>query len=134
MTDLFKWIMLIIATERAVELVIDSKIFEPIRVVIKRWAYPDTPPNDNLMQHFRVMLDYLLNCGYCLSVWVGAIFALIAPSVFESSVINWAVSTLVLHGASNYYHVIYELVRRGRVKTHDINLNIVIEDEKEQGE
>ena len=131
MTDLFKWIILIIATERAVELIIESKIFEPLRVVIKRWAYPDIPPEDNWVQHFRVMLDYLLNCGYCLSVWVGAIFAMVTPSVFESGIVNWAVSTLVLHGGSNFYHVIYELVRRGRVKTFDINLNIEI---TEQGE
>lgn len=131
MTDLFKWFMLIIATERAVELIIDSKIFEPLRMAIKRWAYPDTPPVDNMMQHLRVMLDYLLNCGYCLSVWIGAIFALFAPPVFESRMVSWFVSTLVLHGGSNFYHVIYELVRRGRVKTFDISLNIEI---KEQGE
>lgn len=128
MIDLLRWLMLIIATERAVELVIESKIFEPLRILIKRWAYPDIPPADNIRQHFRVMVDYLINCGYCLSVWIGAIFATFAPPVFESYVVNWIVSTLVLHGGSNIYHVIYELLRRGRVKTYDVNLNVQISD------
>lgn len=120
--------MLVVATERAVELIIDSKIFEPLRIKIKRWAYPDAPPEDNIWQHLRVMVDYLFNCGYCLSVWVGAIFAIFTPPVFESGVVNWLVSTLVLHGGSNIYHVVYELLRRGRVKTYDVSITLKIRD------
>ncbi len=114
-------IVLIIATERATELLVESKIFEPIRLMIKRWAYPlDQMPSESYYQYFKVMLDYLSTCGYCVSVWVGFFFALFSPMMFKIWIINWFVMGLFLHGASNMYHVLYELLRRGRVHSYDI--------------
>lgn len=130
MTSIFVWIMLVIATERSTELVVTSKIFEPIRFLIKRWVYPsESPPPDTVFQRFKVKIDYLLNCGYCVSVWTGGIFALFAEQYLESPYANWFVSALFLHGMANLYHVCYELLKRGRIKTHDVVLKVVIDDD-----
>lgn len=125
MSSIFTWVMLIIATERATELIVASKIFEALRLKIKRWVYPsDTPPSDTTWQNFKVLLDYLIHCGYCVSVWMGGLFAIFADKYFEHAVVNWFVSMLFLHGMANLYHVVYELARRGRIRTHDIMLKI----------
>ncbi len=125
MISVFIWIMLIIATERATELIVASKIFEPIRLFVKRWAYSnDDPPPDTIYQHFKVMIDYLMTCGYCVSVWVGGFFALFVGKYHHNIVINWLISLLFLHGMANLYHVVYELLRRGRVRSYDIMLKL----------
>lgn len=135
MNSIFIWIMLIVATERATELVVSSKIFEPIRVRIKSWVYQsDGPPPDTIFQHFKVMLDYLIHCGYCVSVWVAGFFALFVDQYFESHVTNWFVSMLFLHGMSNLYHVLYELARRGRISTYDVMLKLTVDTTPESDE
>lgn len=129
MTSIFIWIMLIIATERATELIVESKIFEPIRLRVKRWVYHnDAPPPDTFFQHLKVMLDYLLHCGYCVSVWMGGLFALFTERYFEPVYLNWFISALFLHGMSNIYHVVYELIRKGRIKTHDVMLKVIADE------
>lgn len=135
MTGIITWLLYTIAVERSAELIVDSKIFEPLRRMIKSWAYSvDKPPEDNLYQHFKVMVDYLFHCGYCVSVWVSAFFAYFnIQNVSEHWVINYMVTILALHGSSNLYHVLYELLRRGRIRTHDVNIKIIeeVEEEKE---
>lgn len=128
---IFTWLILIVATERATELIVSSKIFEPLRSIIKRWAYnSDEPPSDTILQEFKVMFDYLVNCGYCVSVWMGALFGLFATRHFDSIFVSWFTSALFLHGMANLYHVIYELVKRGRVKTYDIILRASIDNQQ----
>lgn len=127
--------MLIVVTERVTELIVSSKIFEPLRNIIKRWAYKSSePPPDTLYQHFKVMIDYLVTCGYCVSVWMGAFFALFAEKNFENRVENWFISALFLHGMSNIYHVCFELLKRGRVGTYDIMLKIQKDTDLKDGE
>lgn len=127
MNTILHLVMLIIATERATELVVSSKFFEPLRVAVKRLAYPiDNPPPDNAIQQFKIALDYFVNCGYCVSVWVSAFIAYLAMEHHE---FNWLLLMFFLHGASNLYHVLYELLRRGRVKTYDIVLKTTTPDE-----
>lgn len=121
--------MLIIATERATELIVESKIFEPLRLRVKRLVYPgDAPPPDTFFQHVKVMFDYLLHCGYCVSVWMGGFFALFAERYFEPIFLNWFLSALFLHGMSNLHHVGYELARRGRIKTYDVMFKVAIDE------
>ena len=127
----FTWLILIVATERATELIVSSKIFEPFRLAIKKWTYnPDIPPSNTVLQEFKVMLDYLVNCGYCVSVWVGALFGLFATQHFDNVFISWLTSALFLHGMANLYHVVYELIKRGRVKTYDIILRASIDNQQ----
>lgn len=127
-------VLLILATERATELITSSKIFEPLRLFVKRTAYPlDGRPDlstswlepRRLKAHFWITLDYLLSCGYCVSVWVGMFFAMFSDVYFDNIFVNWLVTSLCLHGAANWCHVIYELIRRGRVRTIDVMFRIV---------
>jgi hypothetical protein len=119
--DLLILAFLVIATERITEIIVESKLFEPVRKAIKRYVYPlDEAPVDTYYQHFKVMLDYLSTCGYCVSVWVGYALSICAPMFFSISIVNWFIMGAVIHGLSNLYHAWYELVRRGRVHTHDI--------------
>lgn len=120
MSEIIVWVVCIIAVERATELVVESKIFEPLRLYFKKLAYnEDIPPRDDLKQKILVQIDYLLNCGYCVSVWVSALMAATMSTRFP-----FIVNLLFLHGGSNLYHVLYELLRRGRVRSYDIVLDI----------
>jgi hypothetical protein len=68
---------------------------------------------------FLVFIDKLTSCGYCCSVWVSAGVSIIPEARFFD---NYIMNTMLLHGLSNLYHVLYELVKRGRVHSYDINL------------
>ena len=82
--SLVSLLFLVIATERITELLVESKIFEPLRMMVKRWTYDlDTPPSDSYYQQLKVMLSYLITCGYCVSVWVAFFSAILAPRFFE---------------------------------------------------
>lgn len=125
MIEIFRWVMLVIATERVTEIIVASKLFDPLRKIVKRWAYPlDNPPEESMLQEFKIMIDYLMSCGYCVSVWVGFLFAICLDRYFDNVVINWAIGGLVLHGLANFYHVLYEICRRGRVYTYDISAHV----------
>lgn len=114
-------LFLVVATERITEIIVASKLFEPVRLCVKRWAYPlDVMPNDGYYQHFKVMVDYLMTCGYCVSVWVGYAASIYCPIFFEHRLLNWIIMGAVIHGLSNLYHVSFELIKRGRVHTYDI--------------
>jgi len=137
MTSIFLIFALIVATERATEILVSAKITEWIRNKVKSIAYQvDKPPDDSYIQYFKIMLDYLITCGYCVSVWIGGFFALFCEKYFDNVYVNWFVMTLFLHGMSNIYHVIYELIRRGRVSTHDVLLkvSVVLNDEHSESE
>ncbi len=133
MSKLCYLLMLAVVTERISEIIVDSKLFSPIRDWIKQCAYTDPPRPDSRLQRIRVMLDYLMNCGYCVSVWVGGIISALAINYshqefierfFLFDFINWVMYAVLLHGMANLYHVIYELIKRGRVHTYDIMLKV----------
>ncbi len=117
-----------IAAERATELVHSSKIFAPLRDKIALLAYPpDAAPvslqpygYNWLMRKITMFLNAMLACGYCLSVWVAAFFALF----LSSNLSNWVFNLLLIHGGSNAYHVLYERARKGRVRTYDLTITI----------
>lgn len=118
-------LILIIAAEAITEIITSSEITVPLRRQIKMWAYPlDEPPVDTFWQKFKVWLDKLISCGYCSSVWVSFFLAWFAQPIFDNKIINVFVHTFMIHRMSNYYHVIYEIVRKGRVKTYDLLLKI----------
>lgn len=130
--NIIEWFILTVATERSAEIIVSSKLFEPLRMSIKRWTYPlDQMPSDTIYQNFKVMIDYLMTCGYCVSVWMGFFYALFAPQVFSIWIVNWFITGVFLHGLANFYHVVYELARRGRVNTHDLVIKIKDDDGEE---
>lgn len=114
-------IILVIATEALTELITSSEISLIFKNKWKKYTYKkDEPPEDTLYQKFKIFVDKLLSCGYCSSVWVAGFLALFAPLIFDNVVVNWFVCTLLLHRSANLVHVLYELIRKGRVKTYDL--------------
>lgn len=122
-------LLLVIASEAVAEIITSSELTDPWRGAWKKWTYnEDNPPKDTYFQHFKVFVDKLVSCGYCTSVWTSGFFAIWAPAVFDISIINWLVATFVIHRLSNWLHVLYELIRKGRVKTHDMLIKVEIID------
>jgi len=115
----------VIATEAISEIITSSKLTDPLRKRWKSWTYQaDGPPPETCLQAFKVWFDTLISCGYCTSVWVAGSFALFMPEVIIGDVINWFAWTFAIHRASNWLHVTYELVRKGRIASHDVTLSV----------
>ncbi len=51
-------------------------------------------------------------------------FACFGPRLFNNLFINWLVNVLILHRLSNWLHVVYMLIKKGRVNTNDTELKI----------
>lgn len=140
MTSIIRYFALAVAVEALTELIVASEIMAPIRYWWKSKIYSvDKPPKVGVTQSIYVFIDKLISCGYCTSVWVAASAAIFAPPIlgfaeddfFGLIFVDWFVGMLILHRVSNLIHVLYELVRKGRVSTMDLVVNLVM---SEQGE
>ena len=124
MVDILIGIIIIIAIEAVTEIIVDSDfpLIKKFKKIISDIAYPEDSVKFN---RFFIIIHDLLSCGYCTSVWVSGFFSLWSPlyNYFDNLFICWIVSTFAFHRLSNWLHVIYELIRRGRVSTYDINLS-----------
>lgn len=112
-----------LASEALAELIVDSKFSAKFfRDPWKKWTYPiDKPPHDTYLQRVKVFVDDLWSCGYCTSVWTSGFLALfIGPVLINNAIICWLVSTLIIHRISNWIHTVFEVVKRGRVRTYDL--------------
>lgn len=58
--------MLVLATQRLTQLVVEDDISRPLRIAVSRWA----EGHDEFS--FRERVDFALNCGACASVYAGA--------------------------------------------------------------
>jgi len=117
-------IILAIVVEAVTEIIVDSELFSPLKQGFKSYIYPvDYPPKNDIRQSLLVFVDKLISCGYCTSVWIAAFFSFFAPVLMESWA-NWLITTFLLHRMSNSIHVIYELLKKGRVVTHDYIIKI----------
>ena len=124
-------ILLALAVEAVTEILTSSELTEPFRLVWKRYTYPDGQPSTGFGQYVKVWLDKLITCGYCTSVWVAAFFAVLVPMLFESAFVNWLCFVFVLHRLANWIHIIFELIKKGRIKTYDLVLLIKQEEDLE---
>lgn len=126
-------LMLVVVTERITEIIVDSELTAPLRKKIKKWVYGlDKPPEPGLWFNIKTRIDYLINCGYCASVWVGLFVSGIVINYcsnmrmnkyFDNYVVEWIIVGLFMHGMSNLYHVVYMLIMKGRILTADIMIS-----------
>jgi hypothetical protein len=58
--------VLVLATQRLTQLVVEDDISRPLRIAVSRWA----EGHDEFS--FRERVDFALNCGACASVYAGA--------------------------------------------------------------
>ena len=100
-----KYLILIIATEAIVEL---WKKAAPLQA-FKEWLIAETP-----FLHSESMDTHLLECPYCMSVWIGAL-VLIIYVVFNNSI--YLFGALAVHRVSNYVHLVVSYLR-------DLQLNL----------
>lgn len=123
-TEIVKIFIAIIAVEAITEIIVDSKIFLPLRNYIAKKAMPDIPTGRNTIFNF---LHDLISCGYCTSVWVSSFvmtLLVISGTKIFYPVINEIILVFFIHRMSNLFHVLYQLTLRGRVNTLDIELKI----------
>lgn len=98
----FLWIVLLaISVESAVEL---WKKAAPLQG-IKRWIVSRTP-----FLYSEEMQTHLCDCPYCVSLWVG-ILAVIGYLYMDSVVVVYIVVGLVAHRLSNYFHILFSILR-----------------------
>lgn len=127
--------ILVLAVEAVTEIFTSSELTEPFRQAWKQHTYPlDRPPPTGIWQYVKVWFDKLISCGYCTSVWTAAFFAIWAPTLFEHTFVNWLCFVFVLHRLANWVHVTFELVKKGRVKTHDLEVLLKMQDDEEDSE
>lgn len=132
-SDILYLLLFSCASEALAELMVDSKFSEKLfRGPWKRWIYPtDAPPPDTLLQHVKVFIDDLWNCGYCTSVWTSGFLALFIPVRWPIYwPLNWIIITLIIHRFANWLHMVYELIRRGRVRTYDLMVKMIEDGEQ----
>jgi hypothetical protein len=129
-----------LAVEAITELVVAAKIFDPIRNWVFDRAFPMWPngePREPTRSSRRwAFVVELTKCGYCVSVWPAFWFALFGPqwlvnlddlsvSAFMIGVpTNLLINWVVIHRLSNWIHVFYERMKKGRVLTYDIELKL----------
>ena len=90
MSPVILWTLAALAVERITEIIHNGSIFESPR----DWA--------SRRSNFFASL---LGCGFCLSVWVAAIFAWGLPGVFiPLGFLNVVLKTFILMGLSNILH------------------------------
>lgn len=103
MSNTLIFIIAIVLTEALVEVLSKSEIFSPVR----EWFF-DRREKRKVFKFFHSLLD----CGYCLSVWVGTVVGLV---LLDLSIIHpaldWFIVGLLLHRLSNLWHNIIDRTR-----------------------
>lgn len=129
LTTLVVIFIISVVVEAVTEILVASELTDPFRKKWKEWAYPlEGPPPDTYLQKFKVWFDKLISCGYCTSVWVAAFFGIWSPKFdFGHRLINWLVVVFLLHRMATWFHVAYELVKKGRVRTHDLEVKLLMQ-------
>jgi hypothetical protein len=125
--------MLSLVVESITEIVVDSKIFEPLRAAIFRWSLIDPTKPIPRSAYFKEYIAYFIKCGYCFSVWVSAAVSLFFPVAlfqfawfgnFLDLVVQWACSVFVYHRLANWLHVWFKRSQVGIVDVKDLKVTV----------
>lgn len=99
------FIIAVILTEAVTEVVVKSYFFEPFR------KYFFVRQEKNL---FYSKFSYLLECGYCFSVWAGMFSSIVMFEFYgdvELSNVQLIVIGIVVHRVSNILHYLIDRLR-----------------------
>ena len=107
--DIKKLILLVIASEALIHLFLYAV---PIQT-ISRWMIRMTP-----FLYSKEQETHLLDCGYCMSVWMGFLMAFLC--FFDCIIVTYFIYALVIGRLSNYFHMIFSIIRD---KQLDIRIN-----------
>jgi len=108
MTVFLAWMAVVVAVEALTELIVASQFTFPLRDWFARVAEPK-----GFCGKFRAWVGYLLNCGYCTSVWVSMLAAHFVPTpgctgCVKYSIPIYAIKVLVIHRLSNLMHELFK--------------------------
>lgn len=106
------------ACERIASIIVTSAIFEPLRSLLGKKAYPDTPPGNTL----AAWLHKLITCTECTGIWVSILLYFIADIRIVENAIGNAIITIF---SIAYFGQLFEVYRRGRVSTLEIDHRII---------
>lgn len=116
-----------IAVEAVTEIIVDSKLFYGFRAWLLPKSFDDNSLFRRAMNSLRLFLFNLLNCGYCSSVWVSAVMTYLTLDMYSLDNLSglpiwvrWLGMTFIIHRLSNWLHVVYEYVKKGRILTLDV--------------
>lgn len=102
MSNIIIFIIAVIITESIVEVLSKSEIFSPVR----KWFF------DKRQVKICAFIHKLLDCGYCLSVWVGTFVGLLLVDLpLVHPALDWFLVGLLLHRLSNLWHNIIDRTR-----------------------
>ena len=125
---LIKIFGLSLAVEAITEIITTSDIMAPMRESIRKLAYT-IPPEENGTTKLFSWVDRLISCGYCTSVWVSAFTSIWDPVELTGyRFVDALLMIFLIHRVANWLHVIYELIRKGRVSSVDLALKIEDQD------
>jgi len=105
---MINFITAIILTELLTELIVKSYFFEPLR----KFFFVRQEKNILLNK-----ISYLLECGYCFSVWAAMFSVLLCIYTFDfeylqyKHILNLLIGGLVVHRLSNVWHFIIDRLR-----------------------
>ena len=101
MNDIILFIIAIIITEAVTEIISKSSLFEPLR----KWLFKSN-------YKFLKFIHNLLDCGFCLSVWIGTIVGNILLNFSIVSIwLDWFIVGLLVHKCSNVLHNLIDRTR-----------------------
>ncbi len=100
--------LLVIFTEAVTEIITKSELFNPIR----KFFF------NKRKNKFFNFIHELLDCGYCVSVWVG-LFSAYIFFFMNNAVFNVFIIGIVLHRLSNVLHFIIDRINRNYDLTLD---------------
>lgn len=123
-------ILAVVAIESITEIIIDSRLFKPMRRKIKKkWRKISEAEYQYSKIERRVFffLNAWVSCGYCLSYVVSAVAALfVAIRMSGYPLVDFFFTMFILGRLANWLHEFTQIVSRGRVKyvnvTHEIQL------------
>lgn len=131
--NLVHWLFLVVCTEAVTELLVDSDIFSPVREFINKRGFANPAAPIVAKSQFWSFLARMLKCGYCTSFWAALPFSIFTPWLLLTNrdyylmwFVNYAISVFILHRGSNWLHVVYMLIKKGRVKTYDVEIKHTI--------
>lgn len=131
------WLVLLgLAVEAATELIVDSDFFLGFRDKIFKLANPMAfgfeIPTPGTLRHLPhslwVFVNKVIKCGYCTSVWFAFAAAIFVPQFIHlwnwiDWLVNWLIYSLVIHRLSNWMHISFMRLKKGRVQTLDVEIS-----------
>jgi hypothetical protein len=112
-----------IVIEAITEIIVESEF--PLALWAREFATGFAIPKDDDLSKIKWYHNFfykLLTCGYCCSIWIAFGCSFFIPDFQLNILNNIVVKTFLLHRLSNWWHSAFELFRRGRVHTYDLNV------------